>query len=137
MSITLEPQMFTFHLASAESVISYNTWPEADRKRPKLKVCAADCWLCMPWMAFKHGSTPYLHRVLLETTFCLVRVAPQAVAALLQQDTSAVVTLKSSGIDRPAKASFAVALLLLRCVESLSDQHTQGSRQALLSCGTR
>jgi hypothetical protein len=27
----------------------------------------------------------------------------QAVAALLQQDTSAVVTLKSSGIDRPAK----------------------------------
>jgi hypothetical protein len=27
----------------------------------------------------------------------------QAVAALLQQDTSAVVTLKSSGIDRPSK----------------------------------
>lgn len=27
----------------------------------------------------------------------------QAVAAVLQQDTSAIVTLKSSGIDRPAK----------------------------------
>ena len=27
----------------------------------------------------------------------------QAVAALLQKDTSAIVTLKSSGIDRPSK----------------------------------
>lgn len=27
----------------------------------------------------------------------------QAVAALLQEDTSAIVTLKSSGLDRPAK----------------------------------
>ncbi|KAL4444363.1 hypothetical protein ABPG75_012100 [Micractinium tetrahymenae] len=50
-------------IAPSESVISYNTWPEADRKRPKLK----------------------------------------AVAAVLQKDTSAIVTLKSSGIDRPAK----------------------------------
>ncbi|EFN57875.1 hypothetical protein CHLNCDRAFT_57002 [Chlorella variabilis] len=53
----------TFAITPSESVISYNTWPEADKKRPKL----------------------------------------QAVAALLQQDTSAVVTLKASGIDRPAK----------------------------------
>lgn len=25
-------------MLTAESVISYNTWPEADKKRPKLKV---------------------------------------------------------------------------------------------------
>lgn len=47
----------------AESVISYATWPEAHKQRPKLR----------------------------------------AVAAVLQADTSAVVTLQSSGIDRPAK----------------------------------
>lgn len=48
---------------TTESVISYNTWPQADRPRPKLR----------------------------------------AVAATLQQDLSAICTLASSGIDRPAK----------------------------------
>lgn len=48
---------------AAETVISYSTWPEAHKQRPKLR----------------------------------------AVAAVLQQDTSAIVTLKSSGIDSPAK----------------------------------
>ncbi|PSC72392.1 putative WD repeat-containing [Micractinium conductrix] len=50
-------------IAPSESVISYNTWPQADRPRPKLR----------------------------------------AVAATLQQDLSAICTLASSGIDRPAK----------------------------------
>lgn len=50
----------TFAVTPTETVISYNTWPEPDKK-PKIK----------------------------------------AVAALLQQDTSAVVALKSSGIARP------------------------------------
>ena len=59
----LIPSASLLRLQTAESVISYNTWPAEHKARPKLR----------------------------------------AVAAVLQQDTSAIVTLKSSGIDRPAK----------------------------------
>lgn len=61
-------------IAPSESVISYATWPEAHKQRPKLR----------------------------------------AVAAVLQADTSAIATLKSSGIDRPAKVRGRGLLRLLR-----------------------
>lgn len=50
--------------------------------------------LCHPESVISYHTWPKEHKD---------RPKLRAVAALLQQDTSAIVTLKSSGIDRPAK----------------------------------
>lgn len=109
-------------------MISYNTWPEADKKRPKLQVqqlpptrlrCAclllAGAACDVPRHCCAAAVAACWPRPWLSLPSCCPQPSPplsprphdlQAVAALLQQDTSAVVTLKASGIDRPAKVGF-------------------------------
>ena len=90
-------------------MISYNTWPEADKKRPKLKVRGGGSCNRLHGSQSVAGCRPYVPvhqrptRPPTTPPASVAAAALQAVAALLQEDNSAIVTLKSSGIDRPAK----------------------------------
>ncbi len=110
----------TFAVAPSETVVSYNSQPGSSSK-PRLQVYSLSYGArCVHSSVSRAGCDVRGADVHTEHTLnnCFTcnrlpskqitcfqgsPVCLQAVAALLQTDTSAIVTLKSSGIDRPGK----------------------------------